>query len=110
KLNDIRREHPALQQLRNVTVHRTDDDAVLCFSKRDAASGDAVIVVVDLDPHSTRETMVHLDLPALGLGWEDSFQVHDELSGDGWTWSANNYVRLDPSVEPAHVLSLRRPR
>ena len=28
---------------------------------------DTVIVVVNLDPHGTRETMVHLDLPALGL-------------------------------------------
>ena len=33
---------------------------------------DTVIVVVNLDPHATRETMVHLDLPALGLDWHDS--------------------------------------
>jgi starch synthase (maltosyl-transferring) len=110
RLNEIRRAHPALQQLRNLTVHRTDDDAVLCFSKRDEASGDTVIVVVNLDPHSTRETMVHLDLPALGLDWQDSFLVHDEIGGETWTWTEHDYVRLDPSVEPAHVLSVRRPR
>jgi starch synthase (maltosyl-transferring) len=110
RLNAIRRAHPALKQLRNVTVHRTDDDSILCFSKRDDLSGDTVIVVVNLDPHGVRETLVHLDLTALALDWEDSFQVHDELSGDGWTWTAHNYVRLDPSVEPAHVLSVRRPR
>jgi starch synthase (maltosyl-transferring) len=93
-----------------VTIHRTDDDSILCFSKRDNSDDGecTVIVVVNLDPHSTRETVVHLDLPALGLGWQDSFLVHDEISDETWTWSETNYVRLDPSVEPAHILTVRR--
>ena len=112
RLNAIRREHSALRQLRNVTVHRTEDDSILCFSKRDrsGATDCTLIVVVNLDPHSTRETMVHLDLAELGLEGEDSFQVRDELTDQTWTWTAHNYVRLDPSVEPAHVLTIRRPR
>ncbi len=113
RLNEIRRAHPALQQLRDLTVHRTDDDHVLCFSKRAArpdAEDDVVLVVLNLDPHGTRETMVHLDLPALGLDWGDSFAVHDELTDETWTWSEHDYVRLDPFVEPAHVLTVRSPR
>ena len=31
RLNEIRRQHPALQLLRNVTIHHTDDDQVLVF-------------------------------------------------------------------------------
>jgi len=112
RLNAIRRQHAALQQLRNVTVHPTDDDSVLCFSKRDLSGDDdaTIIVVVNLDPHGSRETMVHLDLPALGLDWKDSFAVRDELTDETWTWTEHNYVRLDPAVEPAHILSIRRPR
>jgi starch synthase (maltosyl-transferring) len=129
RLNEIRRAHPALQQLRNITIHRTDDDHILAFSK--SASGfetpasagssttggagssttggapDTVIVVINLDPHGTRETTVHLDMPALGLEWDDSFVVHDEITGDQWTWGERNYVRLDPHVEPAHILAVR---
>jgi starch synthase (maltosyl-transferring) len=115
RLNQIRRAHRSLQLLRNLTVHPTDDDHVLCFSKRatPGATGgadDVVITVINLDPHATRETMVHLDLPALGLAWNDSFVVDDEISGDTWTWGEHNYVRLDPYAEPAHVLSVRKPR
>jgi starch synthase (maltosyl-transferring) len=110
RLNEIRRAHPALQQLRDLTVHRTDDDHVLCFSKRSRADGDTVVVVINLDPHATRETMVHLDLSALGLHWGDSFAVHDEITDETWSWGEHNYVRLDPGHEPAHVLTVRSPR
>ena len=106
RLNEIRRAHPALQLLRNVTIHSSDDENVLCFSKQDG--DDLVVVVVNLDPHAARETMVHLDLPALGLGWGDSLVVHDEITGADWSWGQHNYVRLDPYNEPAHVLSVRR--
>jgi starch synthase (maltosyl-transferring) len=106
RLNEIRRAHPALQQLRNLTVHSSDDDSIVVFSK--SAGDDIVIVVVNVDPHGTRETTVHLNLPALGMDWHDQFVVHDELTGQSWTWGERNYVRLDPYVEPAHVLTVRR--
>ena len=108
RLNELRRAHPALQLLRNVAIHASDDENVLVFSKR--AGDDTVIVVVSLDPHSTRETTVHLDLPALGLTPGDSFVVHDEITGADWSWGQHNYVRLDPTHEPAHLLTVRSPR
>ncbi len=110
-LNSVRREHPALQQLRNLRVHNAEDDAVVVFSKAvvdaEGKPGDTVIVVVNVDPHTTRETTVHLDLPAIGRDWEDRFVVHDEVTGEDWTWGAHNYVRLDPFYEPAHILTVR---
>jgi starch synthase (maltosyl-transferring) len=107
RLNEIRRQHPALQRLRNLVVHATEDESVMCYSKTEG--DDTVIVVVNLDPHATRETMVHLDMPALGLDWHDQVAVHDEITGETWTWGERSYVRLDPYGEPAHVLSVRRP-
>jgi starch synthase (maltosyl-transferring) len=110
RLNAVRRAHPALQQLRNVVIHSSDDENVLVFSKQAVTDGadDLVIVVVNLDPHGARETMVHLDLPALGRDWHDSLAVHDEITGEDWHWGQHNYVRLDPGIEPAHVLTVRR--
>ncbi|HEX8781050.1 MAG TPA: maltotransferase domain-containing protein, partial [Nocardioides sp.] len=111
RLNEIRRRHPALQLLRNLHVHASDDDSVLVFSKRHTlpdGSDDVVITVVNLDPHGARETMVHLDMPAIGMDWHDSFIAHDEITGEEWSWSQHNYVRLDPGHEPAHILTVRR--
>jgi starch synthase (maltosyl-transferring) len=110
RLNDIRRRHPALRLLRNLTVHSTDDESIVCFSKRtgEADDTDAVITVANLDPHGTRETIVHLNMPALGFDWHETFVVDDEISGESWRWGERNYVRLDPSVEPVHVLAVRR--
>ncbi|MGH3364222.1 MAG: alpha-1,4-glucan--maltose-1-phosphate maltosyltransferase [Nocardioidaceae bacterium] len=115
RLNEIRRQHPALQLLRNLTVHHSDDESVLVFSK--LAKGpedgrhedDLMLVVVNVDPHATRETTVHLNMPALGMDWTDRFTVHDELTGDSWTWGEHNYVRLDPHDQPAHIFTVRRP-
>ena len=113
RLNEIRREHPALQRLRGATVHRTDDDAILAFSRRVPAAHsptgaeDVVVTIVLLDPHSTRETMLHLDMPALGLGWDDGFVARDMLSGQTWSWGEHVFVRLDPE-NPAHVVHVRK--
>ena len=105
-LNSVRKRHPALHELRNLALHRTEDDAVLCYSKR--SGDDIVIVVVNLDPHGARETMAHLDMPALGLDWHDTFTVQDEVTGATWRWGEHNYVRLDPAHEPAHILAIRK--
>lgn len=112
KLNEIRRAHPALHQPRNVTVHNTDDDAILCFSKRVPAEfsptgvADTIIVVVNTDPHAVRETTVHLNMPALGLEWDDTFEADELISGLTFEWTNNNYVRLDPCTTPVHIISI----
>jgi len=110
RLNEIRRAHPALQQLRNLTVHPSDDESILIFSKRasTAHNEDLLIIIVNVDPHAARDTTVYLNMPALGMDWEETFTVHDELTGQAWRWGQSNYVRLDPAHEPAHIFAVRR--
>jgi len=115
RLNEIRRDHPALGQLRNTRIHWSEDSEVLVFTKhidgRFTTTGisDTIIVVANLDPHSVRETYVHLDLTQLGMELGSSFQVHDLITDATWTWSTSNYVRLDPYAEPVHVLRVLQP-
>ncbi|WP_083391693.1 MULTISPECIES: alpha-1,4-glucan--maltose-1-phosphate maltosyltransferase [unclassified Microbacterium] len=113
RLNEIRAAHPALRQLRNLELHWSDDDAVLVFSKHlDAAftgtgRPDTLIVVANVDPHSVRETTVHLDTTRWGIPLGETFEVEDLLTGSVWTWSDHNYVRLDAFDEPVHILKVR---
>jgi starch synthase (maltosyl-transferring) len=109
QLNEIRRRHPALQQLRTLRFHPVDNPNLICFSKTDA-SGDAVLVVVNLSSHHTQIGTTALDLPLLGLDWHERFSVIDELSGTTYDWGQFNYVELDPYREPAHVFSVAFPR
>nr|WBO82548.1 alpha-1,4-glucan--maltose-1-phosphate maltosyltransferase [Streptomyces sp. SBE_14.2] len=107
KLNSIRRENPALRQLRNLRFHHADKDQVIVYSKRSGSN--TVVVVVNLDPHHTQEATVSLDMPQLGLEWHESVPVRDELSGETYHWGRTNYVRLEPGRAPAHVFSVLRP-
>ncbi len=116
RLNEIRATHPALLQLRNLELHWSDDESTLVFSKtlesRFVRSGtpDGIIVVANVDPHSVRETTVHLDLAKLGLKPGTSFEVTDLITGQRFTWTADNYVRLDAFVEPVHILAIDYPK
>ncbi|MGW4930815.1 alpha-1,4-glucan--maltose-1-phosphate maltosyltransferase [Agromyces sp. NPDC004153] len=113
-LNRIRADHPALGQLRNIRFHGSEDDSVLVYSKhldgRFTHDGvaDTIIVVANVDPHSVRETTVHLDLAAIGLEPGSRFEVEDLVTGHRWDWGDANYVRLDAFTRPAHVLHVVR--
>jgi starch synthase (maltosyl-transferring) len=112
RLNRIRDAHPALRQLRNLEVHWSDDDSILVYSKFLAAEHtrpgkpDGIIVVANVDPHSVRETTVHLDLSKLGLPQGSTFDVKDLLTDRKFTWGSDNYVRLDAFTQPVHILAI----
>ncbi|MFJ2928965.1 alpha-1,4-glucan--maltose-1-phosphate maltosyltransferase [Streptomyces massasporeus] len=107
RLNTIRRENPALQQLRDLHFHHADQEAVIAYSKRKGSN--TVLVVANLDPHHTQEATVSLDMPQLGLDWHESVPVRDELTGETYHWGRANYVRLEPGHRPAHVFTVLRP-
>lgn len=103
-LNHARKQNPALQEYDNLRFHASDSDDVLVYSKATADRKNAVLVVVNLNPHETRETLVHVNPWDLGKGDDQPYVVHDLISGQRWTWQGwTNYVRLDPNQEPAHL-------
>jgi starch synthase (maltosyl-transferring) len=103
RLNEIRRAHPALQQLRDIHFHHVDNDAIIAFSRTDPATAETVLVVCTLDSYNAQEATTSLDMPALGLDWNDRFTVHDEVSGESYDWGQFNYVRLEPWNHVAHI-------
>lgn len=116
RLNEIRHTHPALGDLQNLTLHQSTDEATIVYSKHKTlpdGTKDTLIIVVNVDPHSARESTVELDLAALELDPENltpggGFRVDDLVSGESYEWGEYNYVRLDAHIEPAHIFSIRR--
>lgn len=106
RLNRIRRENPCLHDNASLEFHPTDNESLICYSKRH--DDKAVIVVVNLDPHHRQAGWLDLDLAKLGIRAGAPYQVHDLLSDARYLWSGpRNFVDLDPAGMPAHVFVLR---
>jgi starch synthase (maltosyl-transferring) len=109
RVNRIRREHPALQRNGGLHFHAVGNDQLLCFSKSTEDQTNVILVVVNLSPHYTHAGWVELDLEALGLARERSYQVHDLLSNARYLWHGpRNYVELNPHIVPANIFRVRR--
>jgi starch synthase (maltosyl-transferring) len=109
RLNRVRRTHAALRSNRGLVFHTTDNEFVICYSKRSPDRRDAVLVVVNLDPHHVHRAHLALDLAALGLDADDAFQVHDLLGDARYTWrGARCFVELVPDRSPAHIFEIKR--
>lgn len=109
QLNEIRRLHPALQQLRRLYFHRTDNPSVLAYSKHTADRSDVVLVVVNLDPRRAQRARVRLSLKQLGIKPGRAFRVRDLIGGTDRSWSGGlQEVELDPARAPALVLSVEQ--
>jgi len=106
RLNEIRRQHPALCQLRTIRFHPIDNEALIAYSKFDPVTGDSVLVVVNLNPYTVEHGTVWLDMGALGMEPYDGFWVRDEITGEEYQWGQSNYVRLEPARAVAHILAL----
>lgn len=103
--NRIRRENPALQRTNNLTFCTVNDDAIMAYLK---VTGDnRLLTVVNTDAYQRRAAMVQVPIWQLGIGHEQSYQVHDLLTGAYYTWRGEwNYVELDPYVLPMHLFRI----
>ena len=106
-VNSIRGRHRAFASLRSVHFHGSDNPNVLAYSKTSDDGSDTVLVVLTLDPYSTQEATLHLDLSALAERPGSWVEVYDELSAETYTWGPSPYVRLDPWRRVAHILAVR---
>lgn len=112
RLNEIRSAQPALRQYDNLSFHTSENQATIFYRKAGATPADKdILVVVNTDPHHAQETMVHVPLHDMGIGEDRSYDVEDLLTGERYTWQGvRNYVKLDPAVEPGHVLLVHGPQ
>ena len=109
RINQIRKEHSALQGNRSLRFHETDNPDLICYSKTSDDLSDVIVVIVNLDCVRAQTGWVDLDLRSLGLDADQTFPVHDLLGQGEYLWhGSRNYVALTPESLPAHILHVRR--
>jgi starch synthase (maltosyl-transferring) len=102
RLNAIRRDNPALQRDWNLRFHPTDNDQLLCYSKKEGDN--LILVAVNLDPVHTQSGFVDFDRAPSA-----SYELHDLVAAGHYTWSGRrNFVQLNPHTLPAHVFRVTR--
>ncbi len=105
RINQIRRENPALQSDGSLHFHPVDDPDVMAYSKTEGDN--AILVAINLDPHAEHAGWIDLDLEHLNLPANDPFTVEDLLTGVQYPWQGSrNYVALNPQVMPAHIFRI----
>lgn len=109
RVNRARRANPALQHDHGLRFHPVDNERLLAYSKSAPDGGNVVLAVANVDYARVQDGWVTLDLEALGIGADETFQVHDVIDDARYLWKGpRNYVRLDPAVCPAHLFVIRR--
>ena len=109
RLNKIRKENRALHFYDNLRFYHADNDAILFYGKMTPARDNIILVVVNLDPHRKQNSYIDVPIDQFGQMASDVYQVHDLLSDARYTWRGRqNYVELDPEIQPAHIFRVRR--
>jgi starch synthase (maltosyl-transferring) len=107
RLNAIRRENPALQSNGSLTFHPSDDENIICYSKRTKDARNIVVTAVNLDPKRARSAAIELPLDEWGIDPRRAFVVEDLLTGGRDRWRGKQrQLRLDPNTSPAAIFVL----
>ena len=120
-LNRLRHAHRALQLYDNLRFEAVTGERTLFYRKAlpdptatvDLMTGqpsrwtDAVYVAVNCDPTTAQTAILHPDLPAIGIAWDEPYRVVDLLTGRERTErGADLAVDLNPAGEPFRIFTL----
>jgi starch synthase (maltosyl-transferring) len=116
-VNRIRRAHPALALARNIRFLESSNPNIIAYAKITPDLADVLVMIVNLEPHSVQDGTIRLvpelfhpaerGKPVTG-GVPASYELTDLLTESTYTWRGEwNYVRLDPTWMPAHILHVK---
>ena len=106
QLNAIRRSEPALQRTDHLRFERIENDMLIAYSRADADRSNVILVVVNLDPNWRQSGWLEL-ADDLGIPADRPYVAHDLVTRAKFMWyGLRNYIELDPSAMPAHVLRI----
>ncbi|MGH2417920.1 MAG: alpha-1,4-glucan--maltose-1-phosphate maltosyltransferase [Candidatus Limnocylindria bacterium] len=119
ELNRLRHDRPALKRYDNLRFENVTGSRTLFYRKAlphgkvDPLSGqphrwrDPVYIAVNCDPTAAERAILHPDLPAVGIGWDEPYLLTDLLSGTvSRERGADLAVDLDPAGEAFRIFTV----
>ena len=119
ELNRLRHQRPALKRYENLRFESVSGERTLFYRKAlphgkvDPLSGhphrwrDPVYVAVNCDPTTPERAILHPDLPAVGIGWDEPYLLTDLLTGrTSRERGADLAVVLDPAGEAFRIFTV----
>jgi len=118
-LNELRQAHPAFRRSDGLRFEPVTGSRTLFFRQAlpdgplDPLGGypsrwrDAVYVAVNCEPAKAERAVLHPDLPAIGIGWDEPYQLRDLLTGrTRRARGADLRVRLD-AERPYRIFAIQ---
>jgi starch synthase (maltosyl-transferring) len=82
---------------------------VLFYGKATAARDNLILVAVNLDPFAAHEATLRMPLADLGVGPDETYELHELLGGDRRLVRGDTHrVTLDPQSAPALIYRVGR--
>jgi starch synthase (maltosyl-transferring) len=119
ELNRIRNERRALRLYDNLRFENVSGERTLFYRKAlpveplDPLTGepsrwsDPVYVAVNTDPRIAERAILHPDLPAIGIGWDEPYRLTDLMTGTTVRErGADLPVDLDPAGESFRIFTI----
>ena len=119
ELNRLRHERRALQLYDNLRFENVTGERTLFYRKAlphgkvDPLTGhpgrwrDAVYVAVNTDPRVAERAILHPDLPAVGIAWDEPYRLTDLMTGATTRErGADVPVHLDPAGDPFRIFTI----
>ena len=111
RLNKIRRENPALWDFRNITFLGAGNDHILSYLRMTPSKDNALLIMVNLDPHGRQECDYEVPLWEFGLPDHAAIEAED-LLGKGGRFQLRgktHRIALDPAERSAVIWRLSPP-
>jgi starch synthase (maltosyl-transferring) len=110
RLNALRNAHRALQTQRNILFLNAWNEYVVAYARISPLRDEAIMVLVNLDPHRRQESAYEVPLWEFGLDDQASIEVEDLLFGGQFTlYGKSHQIALDPNHNPVVIWRLIAP-
>jgi starch synthase (maltosyl-transferring) len=109
RVNQIRRDNPALHLYDNLRFYQADNDNILFYGKSTPDKKNVILMAVNLDPYQAHEGNIHVPISEFGIEPHETYQLHDLITDERiFCQGEIVHIRIDPDVEPAHIYQLTK--